>query len=294
MSTNTPLSFTPVAADWTRRVNLVFLVGCPRSGTTWLQAMLAGHPSVYTGPETHFFELLERAEQKFRQSRSPKRHGVARYWSDEQFYAWMGELFRGTISALPSPPVETMIFLEKTPAHCLQGDFIARAFPQARFIHLVRDGRAVVASLLRLSEGKSKGWAPKRVAKAVAMWKKCVRAGRKISTLVSNPSQFVEVRYEGIRCEPEAQLAALFSWMGLQADADRVRAIVQANSLENVLHSNERFPSITRVGAEEKKFRDRFFGPAPIKPDDVTLSGWQRVRVEWLARGLLRELGYRR
>lgn len=35
--------------------NLIFIVGCPRSGTTWLQRLLASHPSVKTGQESHLF-----------------------------------------------------------------------------------------------------------------------------------------------------------------------------------------------------------------------------------------------
>ena len=45
----------PRAVFWTNNVEMIFLVGCPRSGTTWLQAMLSSHPTVYTGPETQFF-----------------------------------------------------------------------------------------------------------------------------------------------------------------------------------------------------------------------------------------------
>jgi len=37
--------------------NLVFLVGCPRRGTTWLQRLLACHPAVRTGQESHVFEV---------------------------------------------------------------------------------------------------------------------------------------------------------------------------------------------------------------------------------------------
>jgi hypothetical protein len=283
---------TTTPAGWTRRVDLVFLVGSPRSGTTWLQAMLAGHPGVYTGPETHFFELFDRVGDKFAKLTKPNRHGMARYWSDDLFYHWMADLFRGAISALPPPQNLPAVFLEKTPAHCLHAPFIIEVFPQARFIHLVRDGRAVVASLLRLAGGKSNGWAPNRVSKAVDMWKRCVLAGQRIPSLLSDPSQFVELRYEQLRRDPLDHVSRLFSWMGLKADPALVRSIVEANALENVLKSDERFPTITRVMPEEKKFRDRFFGSAAVSADEIELSRWQRARVEMRARGLLRKLGY--
>jgi aminoglycoside phosphotransferase (APT) family kinase protein len=36
---------------------MVFLVGCPRSGTTWHQKLLASHPRIRSGEESHFFSL---------------------------------------------------------------------------------------------------------------------------------------------------------------------------------------------------------------------------------------------
>jgi hypothetical protein len=286
------MSALPAPAAWTEAVEWVFLVGSPRSGTTWLQAMLASHPLVYTGPETHFFELFARSEEKFRRSTVPKRHGVARYLGDEQFYAGMAHLFRATISALPAPARPPRVFLEKTPAHCLHADFIVRTFPRARFIHLIRDGRAVVASLLRLARGRAKSWAPKRLSAAARMWSSCVTAGRKIRDKVAGERGYLEVRYEHLRESPADRLAMIFEWLDAPADAGLLDSIVEANALENVLDSDERFPSITRVNPEEKKYKDRFFGSAACKPEEVGLSPLQRAAVGMHAGKLLRELGY--
>src|SRR5487761_98720 len=35
--------------------NIIFIVGCPRSGTTWLQQLLASYPKAKTGPESYLF-----------------------------------------------------------------------------------------------------------------------------------------------------------------------------------------------------------------------------------------------
>jgi hypothetical protein len=255
--------------------------------------MLASHPKIFTGPETHFFELFDhRWHNKFLKSTRQKRNGMARYWSDEQFYGWVRELFWGGISNLPAPAVPPVIFLEKTPAHCLEAELIVRAFPRARFIHLIRDGRAVVASLIRMSGGRANSWASSRVSDGVKMWTHCVRAGQRIPGLVGDPSQYVELRYETLRQAPQEELAKLYRWMGLNADASLVEKIVEDNAIDNVLRSDKRFPSITRVDPTEDKFKGRFIGNGAVNPKDIRLTRWQRAKVELLARGLLRQLGY--
>jgi hypothetical protein len=55
----------PLRAPWTHEAGLDFLVGCPRSGTAWLQAMLACHPDIYTGPETPFFGAYHPVEREY-------------------------------------------------------------------------------------------------------------------------------------------------------------------------------------------------------------------------------------
>ena len=50
-----------------------FLVGCPRSGTTLLQSLIASHPQVYSLPETNFFRLLLHSEEFPRRCAPPLR-----------------------------------------------------------------------------------------------------------------------------------------------------------------------------------------------------------------------------
>jgi hypothetical protein len=72
-----------------REHNLVFIVGCPRSSTTWLQRLLASHPAIKTGPETDMFSnYVGRAIRAFRADRHrPRRKGLQCYLSEADFLA---------------------------------------------------------------------------------------------------------------------------------------------------------------------------------------------------------------
>ena len=284
-------------APWTYNVDLAFLVGCPRSGTTWLQAMLASHPAIYTGPETRFFALIGNLEKEFLRPDAGKA-GLPVYATKDNFYQVTSELFWSLISALNYPQGEAKYFLEKTPQHCLVSEFILNTFPNARFIHLVRDGRAVVSSMLRASKSWGQHWAPETVDQATRSWLQHTQAGRKIAEQTKGTNQYIEVRYEDIRQNPHEQMSRLFEWLGLPTEESLISSIVESNALDNVVSSKKPFASIPMIDGKaivEKNstaYPEGFIGSASFNVEDIQLTKLQRLRVEYLAGKLLQELGY--
>jgi hypothetical protein len=284
-------------APWTYDIDLVFLVGCPRSGTTWLQAMLASHPAIYTGPETRFFALTGGLEKEFLRPDAAKA-GLPVYTTRKDFYKATAELFWTLISALNYPSGEPKYFLEKTPHHCLFSEFILNTFPNARFIHLIRDGRAVVSSMVRASKSWGQHWAPETVDQATRSWLSHTKAGRLIAQQTKGSNQYIELRYEDIRQNPHYHLSKLFEWLGLPTDELILNSAVDSNALDKVVSSKEPFASIpmidgnTIVQKAKTAYPEGFIGPASFNVEDIQLSKLQRLRVEYLAGELLQELGY--
>lgn len=284
-------------APWTHNTDLVFLVGCPRSGTTWLQAMIASHPAIYTGPETRFFALVGGIEKEFLRPDATKA-GLPVYSTKEDLYKVTAELFWSLVSALNYPSGEPKYFLEKTPHHCLFSEFILNTFPKARFIHLIRDGRAVVSSMLRASKSWGQHWAPETVDQATKSWLQHTQAGRMIAEQTKGTDQYLEVRYEDIRQNPHYYMSKLFEWLELPADESLISSIVDANALDKVASSKEPFAAIPMIDGNaivpksKTAYPEGFIGPASINVDDIQLSKLQRLRVEYLAGKLLQELGY--
>ena len=148
------------------RVGRCFVVGCPRSGTTLVQSLLAAHPDVWSPPETHFFTRLDHVRHLGRRHRRRAATTLLR----DTLVTIGAPSRRLARPPFRSPAAAAAAFIramdetaayqgrqhwvEKTPDHLLVIDAITRQAPGARFVHVVRDGRAVVASLYEVTRSR--------------------------------------------------------------------------------------------------------------------------------------------
>ncbi len=109
----------------------VFVLGAPRSGTTFLGDRLAVLPEI----SYHFEPVLTKAAV---------RCVYTGEWSDAKA-AWLYRQVYAWLLRLQGEPDRT--FCEKTPGNCFIVPFLLRTFPQAKFIHIIRDGRDSAVSL---------------------------------------------------------------------------------------------------------------------------------------------------
>ena len=246
--------------------------------------MLASHPAVYTGPETHFFDVFAQVERAYSRPLAGRKVGLHAYFSPDSFCGFLRHSFMYQLSMLPLPKHPVSVFLEKTPQHGLYLDLIHRLFPDAKFIHLIRDGRDVVASLIRVSESWGRHWAPRTVGQASLFWRKHVLTTRALGQEVLPPFAYLEIRYEELKVSPTKTLHGIFSWLGIGADDEKTESIVQEHSLDNVLVSSAPFRSIP--GGD---YPTGFIGTGPRF---AQMSRYRRLKVEALLGDLLLDLGY--
>ncbi len=220
-----------------RGENLIFIVGCQRSGTTWLQKLIACHPRIKTGAESNVFssfigpELRMWNEQLQRIREGKARTGLPSYFSEEEFMPIISEHMMKLLSPMLSQLKEDQIFLEKSPDHAFFLPEIAQMLPESKIIHILRDGRDVVASLLNASQSWAQHWAPSDSRKAARMWVKHVKAVRDGSRKLTK-DQFLEVRYEDLLMSTPQVLRRTTGFLNLAwSDEDMMKAIEQ-NSAE--------------------------------------------------------------
>jgi hypothetical protein len=134
---------------------LIFLIGSPRSGSTLLARMLGAHPDVFAPAEPHlltplanlgFYETVERAPYDPIISQDAIRELVARLPGGEADYlealrAYTDRLYTGLLA-----PSGRSHLLDKTPAYALVLDFVARLYPNARYLVLTRHPLAIWTS----------------------------------------------------------------------------------------------------------------------------------------------------
>lgn len=123
---------------------LVFVGGSPRSGTTLVQHILDSHPAVLGGPE---FDAMPAIVRLWEDMARATRRGRTTWWYDEAdlnraFTALVGTLLLGRHAG---PGIE--VVSEKTPGNVLVFEQLAARLPDARFVLVRRDPRAVAASL---------------------------------------------------------------------------------------------------------------------------------------------------
>lgn len=129
---------------------IIFIGGAPRSGTTLVQRIVASHSSVFGGPEFDLIPSVMKLRNMFHASVDAGRTSVYLNHDDVDaiFRGFIESAFQKTMQANPGK----QYLSEKTPANVEVFDEIAETFPQAKLIVVVRDPRAIVASMLEVGE----------------------------------------------------------------------------------------------------------------------------------------------
>jgi Sulfotransferase family len=110
---------------------------------------------------------------------------------------------------------------DKTPLYVAHADEVKRVFPEARIVHLVRDGRDVALSLLRVPFGPANVWA------AARQWRAAVEAGERAQARF--PDDVLSVRYEDLVADPATVVPAVCRFAGI-AYAPAMLAIEEASA----------------------------------------------------------------
>ncbi|HKC23927.1 MAG TPA: sulfotransferase, partial [Thermoanaerobaculia bacterium] len=191
----------------------VFVVGSPGTQTSDLSWALAEHPSLWTSCESHLFYQTvgpnERGRPQLREifDNASAVEGGWLWTNDvgyEEFAACLGHGF----DRLFLSRSEGKRWVDSSPENLLIADSLSLMFPRARFVHVVRDGRAVVRSML--ASGLDEDWA-RDLRSACETWVHYVRAGLAFQT--AHRDRVLEVRSERLAAEPEAELASILEFL---------------------------------------------------------------------------------
>ena len=281
--------------------NLVFLVGCPRSGTTWLQKLLASHPKIQSAQESHFFSLyigpqLRAWRMQRTETFNANGHaaGPPAYFSDDEFLA----ILKNYLCNLLRPIFERLnpgdLFLEKTPSHGLFIPEITELLPGSRFIHILRDPRDVVVSLMAASRSWGAGWAPKNIEIAIAMWLQHVQAVRASAQNLS-VDEFFEVTYEKLWSSPADVLTDIAKFLGVSWDPETLDLAIQSNRSEVFEGGGTPIPVYGEVAARlggVARLPSGFVRKARPYGWNSELSIYERFRIWRATRPTMREMGY--
>lgn len=212
---------------------IVFIIGAPRSGTTWLQLILYQSPSVAAAQETHLFSQYLRSLFASWQTYSADNRGtgLSTLLSEEQFFSWISEFAGTCLGEIGSKRPGANIVVEKTPDHARSAAAILKIYPRCYFIHVIRDPRGVIGSLRAASAGWGQRWASRRLKDACTIWRDSLAFAQAIPSLTP---RYTEVFYERLHADGPGELMRLFEWLGEPIELAEAEKYVAACAIDKL------------------------------------------------------------
>lgn len=191
----------------------IFIVGCPRSGTTVVAKCLGASPECVTSEESFFLLHLWHIFSDLYQGKNWRSWGPLSEYVDEESLVLQMRVFADKIfgNLLDKKPGAS-VYVDHTPWYGSIAPFIDGFYPDARYVHVVRDGRAVVRSL-SVSYQQGHMWAGSSIEESAQVWVRTVRDCLRVKE--EAPDRYFEVRHENLTCFPEETLHKLCSDLNL-------------------------------------------------------------------------------
>jgi len=227
------------------RARPVFLVGAPRSGTTYAQSLVGSHPEILTFPETHFvsetygdlYRRLFPFDEDLKWIRLKTDLRLNLLVSTKRPHLLMSQM----LEALGAPPCQNpflprrmfipraitdwanvldsitlsenkSIWLEKTPGHVAYIDEIAKIRPDAKFLHIIREPTACVASMYDASVKYTEWDRFKNIEDCLSVWNRAVQYSCRFRDCPNNLIFY----YEDLLINPSNILKEIFSFIGVE------------------------------------------------------------------------------
>ena len=216
----------------------VFLVGCPRSGTTLVKRMVDAHPQIAITRETHWITRFFRkriglteegnvtrklVKELFEYKRFPHLHldkaDVRALLDGEELHYTE---FVSRVFDLYGKREGKPLVGDKTPPYVRYIGTLSELWPRARFVHIIRDGRDVCLSMLKWrmadrAAGRRSTWKEDPVTTTALWWEWLIRVGREAGTTLG-PERYHELKYEDLLSDPATVLGELCEFLSIPFD----------------------------------------------------------------------------
>jgi hypothetical protein len=284
----------------------IFIVGCPRSGTTILAKILNNHSKIASATEVHYFNHLcklkkydwNNIDDKFlktfyNETRIEDFCSLLKISFEEfknQFNSTEIEASLTKINQNQRRLFDTLMLLllkknnkqlccEKTPQHLLSVEKILLLYPDAKIVHLIRDGRDTVNSLIKMP------WRPEGLLNNSRFWKQYAKIGLELNDKYSKAkNNFITIKYEDLLRTPDSTIRILCEFVQINFEESMLSKNTSTSTVDesNIFSSwesswkhkaMEELDS-TRVGAWHKE----------LSSQDQTLINWH-LKKELLALG---------
>jgi len=222
----------------------IFIVGNPRSGTTLFAVLMDRHSDICVPPETHFYDQFLPKYREETHNRTNEQLVKSAFEIDR--IKDLGLVYEEVLQHYElhgSRPDDLLISLltcyakkrnkkilgEKTPRHIRHVDEIMTAFPHAKIICVMRDGRDSVRSILKAPWGMANK--PRRLEDLCVAWshnaKNCLNFHQKY------PNNFTILYYERLLRKPEEEMKRLCDFVNISYEERMLDQNIQSDAVPN-------------------------------------------------------------
>lgn len=267
-----------------------FIIGIQRSGTTLLRLIINTHSMIAIPEEGVFWMPLIRSRHKDYNAPINKkslRNYIKYLRKNEGFKVWKVNLdaalarldfgkditLRDLMLSLyiENAKVNNKRFWgDKTPSFFRKVNELSHIFPDAKFIHIIRDGRDTFLSMRGREPGRE------NVAVAAFEWKFKIQKVRESFKQLPQERRF-EVRYEDILRSPEKKIVEICNFLGVRFEASMLDYYKSSNEFVGKHHSELIYKPISSNAAERWKKQ---------------MSNSENRIFEFIAKGALKDFGY--
>ena len=224
----------------TSEVNVAFIIGTGRCGTSLLGQMLNSHSEVCVPPELQLmFEYDGNGNRLFEEFSLCDSKGIdadelssiierccphkLEFFFDYNAYCHRDETPRNTLTQFVADFYSSIAesyskswLIEQTPWYGQRLDILTNLFPRAKFIHMIRDGRDVALSFSRTS------WWNRSVHLNLARWQREVKKISMDAAMYLNNSSYLEVKYENLVNNTEFEVRRICDFLGVNFEVSTI------------------------------------------------------------------------
>ncbi|MFZ0389627.1 MAG: sulfotransferase [Calditrichia bacterium] len=272
----------------------VFVLGAPRSGTSVMVKLLRKYLKVNFGTESQFIIRLHRELWRYGDLKQENnmRHLLEDISSERCFRRWKKRfgfeldvemVFRDLTEYNYSGALQAIFqqfaayhgmqrWGDKTPAYLYDLDTLHQLFPDAQYIHIVRDGRDVALSAFATPFGE------KNLYKSAVNWRQKISLAREFRRKLP-PGRFIEIRYEDLLCEPLLVFGWLIKFLRIEDPDKHLIGFIETHVKEDLRSNNvykwkrqgrademHLFDRLTADLLERYGYESRFSSPGEIHP----------------------------
>ncbi|VAW70207.1 hypothetical protein MNBD_GAMMA09-2023 [hydrothermal vent metagenome] len=267
----------------------VFIIGSRRSGTTWTLWLLSNHPSMVGLQHTNLIDAFkklndwwldeERIHNSIVSGKDEKiKANLKDFIEEKSFYSSCRQLLDMIFQQAFNEKKQASVVVESQPENVENLDLLMKLFPDAYYLHVIRDPRSVFGSWKSIATT----WSSSDIfnthpADFSDRWRSDISMGRSFS---DKADHYMEIKYEDLKSDGVTALKRVYKWIGVDASTDIAQQALDACEMKKLRKKGNMPKGFFRKGSSEGWKSD--------------LSAADVQAVEYLLKDIMDDFSYKR